>query len=349
MKYKKLGRTDIDVSTICLGTMTFGEQNNQEDGFEQMDYALDQGVNFFDTAELYSIPARERTYGKTEEIVGNWISERSNRDKVIIASKISGARCDWIRGGSDISAKTVLEAVEGSLTRLKTDYIDLYQLHWPNRNVPTFSNYYGFTPEVNDYNKERDDFNDILESLDQLVKSGKIRHAGLSNETSWGALEFLKISENKQWPRMASIQNEYSLVCRKAEGDLSEVCLAEDIGILAYSPLAWGYLTGKYMNGAIPPKSRLTIDGASDFMTYRATSSCLAAVDEYYGVAKKHNLDFAQMSLAFVNSKPFVTSNIIGATTMDQLKSNISSVDIVLTQDVIDEIEVVRKKYPIPY
>ena len=248
MNYKKLGNTDLDVSTICLGTMTWGEQNTQDEGFEQMDYALEQGVNFWDTAELYAIPAKKKTYGRTEEIIGNWFKSRNKRDEVILATKISGPGLSWIRGGGNqFDKKNLNEAVNKSLERLKTDYIDLYQLHWPERK----SNYFGRLGYDHKDEDEWNDFNEILESLSEIIKSGKIRYVGLSNETSWGLSKFLEISKNKNLPRMMSVQNPYSLLNRTYEIGLAEISVRERSGLLAYSPLAGGFLSGKYRQNKI--------------------------------------------------------------------------------------------------
>lgn len=347
MEYRKLGRTDIDVSLICLGTMTWGVQNTQDEGFEQMDYALERGVNFFDTAEMYAVPPTAETYGKTETVIGNWFAARKNRDKVILATKIAGAGLAWVRGGQNtINRENILQAVESSLARLQTDYIDLYQLHWPNRPFPHFSNHWTFMPTDVDPSEVEANFIEVLETLDELVKQGKIRHIGLSNETSWGTLKYLRLAEEKGLPRMASIQNEYSLMCRIFEPDLAEVALHEDVGLLAWSPLATGLLTGKYANGNRPEGSRWTLTANQ---SARDTKQAHAAVDAYLAVAAKHGLDPAQMALAFVNEKPFVTANIIGATTMAQLKTNIDSIDIKLSDAVKADIQAVYKDFTRPY
>jgi aryl-alcohol dehydrogenase-like predicted oxidoreductase len=293
MQFKKLGRTDIDVSILCLGTMTWGEQNTEAEGHEQMDYAVEKGINFFDTAELYSIPPKENTYGRTEEIIGTWFKERKNREDIILASKVAGPGLPWIRGENNkLDKDNIFAAIEESLKRLQTDYIDLYQLHWPNR----------------------------LETLDELIKQGKIRHAGLSNETSWGTMKYLKLSEEKNLPRMVSIQNEYSLTCRIFEPDLAEIAIHEDIGLLAYSPLTAGAISGKYLDGRMPEGSRRSLDNRP---SQRATEIADNAIREYIAVAKRNNLDVCQMAIAFVNSRAFF--------------------------NVINEINDVYKKYPRPY
>jgi aryl-alcohol dehydrogenase-like predicted oxidoreductase len=343
MNYRKLGNTDIDVSTICLGTMTWGEQNTQEEGFEQMDFALEKGVNFWDTAELYAIPPKESTYGKTEEVIGNWFEKTKKRDKVILATKVAGPGLSWIRGGGNqYDKKNLNEAVNESLKRLKTDYIDLYQLHWPERK----SNFFG---RLGYQHKDEDDWNkfeDILNSLDKIIQSGKIRYIGLSNETAWGLSKFLEVSRLKELPRMMSVQNPYSLLNRTYEVGLAEVSVREKSGLLAYSPLAFGYLTGKYRNGELPKESRMKLFG-DKFQRYKTKNGQLA-IEKYYEIANKNGLDFAQMSLKFCEVQPFVTSVIIGATTMEQLKTDIESVNVKLSDEVIKEINEVQKIYPNP-
>ncbi len=346
MIYKKLGKTDIDVSLICLGTMTWGRQNNQNQGYEQMDYAFEQGVNFFDTAEMYAVPPQPYTYGKTEEIIGSWFSKKKNRNKIILASKITGVGIPWVRGGNyKIDRKNLLLALEGSLKRLQTDYIDLYQLHWPNRGSYHFGQQWGYAPKF-DKNEVEDNFFEVLETLNDFVKAGKVRHVGLSNETAWGTMKWLRLSEEKNLPRMVSIQNEYSLLNRLFEMDLQEVSIAEDCGLLAWSPLGGGMISGKYLNGARPEGSRWSID---ERPLHRDNKESNAAVKSYIEVANKHGLDVCQMALSFVNSRDFVTSNIIGATNMEQLKNNIASVDLTLSKDVLDDIAKIYKKFPMVY
>ena len=342
MNYKKLGNTDLDVSTICLGTMTWGEQNTQEEGFEQMDYALDQGVNFWDTAELYAVPPRKETYGHTEVIIGNWFEKTKKRDQVILASKVAGPARNYLRNGENSFTGPNLEsALENSLKRLKTDYIDLYQLHWPERNVNNFGRL-NYTHKENNWNQ----FEDILGELNKYIDKGKIRYVGLSNETPWGVLNYLKISKEKNLPRMMSIQNPYSLLNRSYEIGLSEVSIREEIGCLAYSPLASGYLTGKYRNNNFPKGSRMERD--FDFWTRYRKPNTEKAIELYYEISNKYELDMSQMSLKFCEIQDFMTSVIIGATTMEQLKTNIESVNIKLTDDVIKEINNVQTIYPNP-
>jgi len=346
MRYRKLGTTNLDVSVICLGTMTWGRQNTESQGHEQMDYALDQGVNFFDTAELYAVPPNPETYGKTEEIIGTWFAERKNRDQVILASKIAGPGFPHIRDASPITGKTIREALDGSLKRLQTDYIDLYQLHWANRGHYHFSNYWNYDPNFNKAEVE-DNFMDVLQTLDDLIKAGKIRHIGLSDETAWGTMKYLELSDKHNLPRMQSIQNEYSLMCRVFEPELHEIAIAEQCGLLAWSPLATGMISGKYLDGARPEGSRWTL--LNDLDIQRDTEIGQNAVRTYMAIAEKHGLDVCQMALAFVNDRPFTTSNIIGATTMDQLKSNIASIDLTLTNEVLTDIDKIYRQFTRPY
>ena len=343
MEYRKLGRTDLDISLIGLGTMTWGLQNTQAEGFEQMDYALERGINFFDTAEMYAIPPSPSTYGTTESIIGNWFQARGSRDKVILASKIAGPGLDWIRDGKNhINKANILAAVESSLGRLKTDYIDLYQMHWPNRGSYHFGKTWDFAPEF-DPQAEEDNFLECLHVYQGLIKDGKIRHIGLSNETAWGMNKWLQLAEKHNLPRMASIQNEYSLLCRNFEPDLSEIALSEERGLLAWSPLTRGILSGKYLNGAQPEGARLTIETRVE---HRKSADVDAATAAYIDLAQRYNLDPCQMALAFVNRQKFVSSTLIGATTMAQLKSNIDSINVTLTDEVLDEIKVIRRQYP---
>ena len=344
MKFRRLGNTDLDVSLICLGTMTYGEQNTQKEGFEQMDYALEQGINFFDTAELYAIPPKEKTYGKTEEIIGNWFKEKKNRQKVILASKIAGPGLKWIRdGGEQFSEKKIEQAVDSSLKRLKTDYIDLYQLHWPERNT----NYFGdLDYEHNEKEKKWNNFENILRTLKNIIDKGKVRYIGLSNETPWGFSKFLDLSKSKKLPRIVSVQNPYSLINRTYEIGMSEISMRENAGLLAYSPLGIGYLTGKYMNKQIPKNSRLDLF-YENYPRYH-NQRTYDAVESYYSIAKKYNLSFAQLALSFVNSRDFVTSNIIGATKMDQLKENVESINLSLDENIINDINLVHENNPNP-
>jgi len=349
MKYRKLGTTDIDVSVICLGTMTWGEQNTQKDGFEQMDYAVERGINFFDTAEIYAVMPRKETYGKTEEIIGNWFKEKKNRDKIILTSKIaSKAENDlqWIREGSKnlgFDKKNMNSAIDASLKRLQTDYIDLYQLHWPERKVPKFGQ---LDFEYDPYDNQWTPIEEVLENLNVLIKEGKIRHIGLSNETPWGVMKFLQKAKEKNLPRMMSIQNVYNLVNRVFDIGNSEVSIREKCGLLAYSPLAGGRLSGKYINNKKPTNARYTL-WPHRFSRHN-TERGEIAIEKYVNLAKKYNIASATFANAFVNDKSFVTSNIIGATNMKQLKEDIDSIDLTLTKEMLEEIENIHLSDPNP-
>ncbi|MDH5184065.1 MAG: NADP(H)-dependent aldo-keto reductase [Gammaproteobacteria bacterium] len=345
MKFNKLGSSDIDVSAICLGTMTWGEQNTQAEAFEQMDYALDQGVNFFDTAELYSIPPQATTYGSTETIIGHWLQHRGKRDQIILASKIAGPGEGWVdhirNGRSRFDRQNIEAALDASLSRLQTDYIDLYQLHWPERKT----NFFG---TLGYQGKGDDDFTPIEETLQVLaeqIEKGKIRHIGLSNETAWGTMKFLQVAERMGLSRVVSIQNPYSLLNRSFEVGGAEVALREQVGLLAYSPLGFGVLSGKYLNGAKPEGARIT--KWPDYSRYMSEQA-VAATAEYAALAEKNSLSLAQMALAYVNSRPFVTANIIGATTMGQLKENIASIDVELSSEIVTGLELIHARYPYP-
>jgi len=343
MKYTTLPNTDIKVSKICLGTMTWGNQNTQDEGFAQMDFALNKGVNFFDTAELYPVPARKETYAETERIIGNWFAKTGNRDKVVLASKIAGTG-DYtahIRTNG-FSKEALNDAVNSSLKRLKTDYIDLYQLHWPERQTNTFG--------VRDYkynlnDKWEDNFNEILHNLDEIIKSGKIRQVGISNEKAWGTMRYLEESKTHHLPRMITVQNAYSLINRVFEGDMAEVAHREHIGLLAYSPMAFGVLSGKYIKGTATKDARLNV--YSHFSRYNSANAT-EATKRYLKIAEDYNMSLAQMALAFVNERPFVTSNIIGATNLKQLEENIDSINISLSDEVLKAINAVHAEIPNP-
>tara|TARA_B100000161_G_C33532551_1_gene406799 strand:- start:435 stop:1415 length:981 start_codon:yes stop_codon:yes gene_type:complete len=324
--------------------MTWGEQNTEQEGFEQMDFALDHGVNFWDTAELYSVPPRAETFGYTEKIIGNWFKKTKKRSSVILATKVAGPARDYLRNGENsFVGKNLDQAINGSLKRLKTDYIDLYQLHWPERNVNMFGRLgYKHDDNEDEWNK----IEDVLYELQKYIKSGKIRYIGLSNETPWGVSRFLQLSENFGLPRMMSIQNPYNLLNRSYEVGLAEISIRDKIGCLAYSPLATGYLTGKYRNGALPKGSRIDRDG--DFWTRYQKPNMEKAVEEYFKISKKYDVNFTKMSLKFCEIQPFMTSVIIGATTMEQLKENIESVNINLTSDLIKDLNEIQKIYPNP-
>lgn len=344
MKYTQLPHTTIEVSKICLGTMTWGKQNTEEEGHEQMDYALEQGVNFFDVAELYPVPAKAELYGDTEKIIGSWFKKTGNRDKVVLASKIAGNGdyTKFIRT-TGFSRESIINAVEGSLERLQTDYIDLYQLHWPERNT----NYFGKRGYEHDISDHWDDnFHQVLETLRDLIREGKIRHVGISNETPWGTMRYLEESKvHATLPRTITIQNPYSLLNRLFEVGLSEIAIRERIGLLAYSPLGFGALSGKYLGGRMPEGSRVAL-----FPNYNRYNGEIAtmATQKYYELAQANDLSLAQMSLAFVNTRPFVTSNIIGATSLKQLTENIASIDVALSEDVLKGIEAIHNQIPNP-
>jgi aryl-alcohol dehydrogenase-like predicted oxidoreductase len=343
MKYKKLGTTDLDVSFICLGTMTWGTQNSEKDAFEQMDYSVSKGINFFDTAELYSVPPNAESYGKTEKMIGNWFEKRKNREKIILASKVAGPRCDWIRNGkNNYNEKNLGEAIDESLKRLKTDYIDLYQLHWPERST----NCFGIREfNISEEEKEWNSFESILQALDKYIKSGKIRHIGISNETPYGLSKYLELSKSKNLPRVMSVQNPYSLVNRTYEIGMSEISIRDRCGLLVYYPLAAGALSGKYRGGQMPKNSRMALFKGWERMI---NPLAMKAYDEYYKLAKDNNMTMVQLAQSFVNSRPFVTSNIIGATTMEQLKENIESINIELTDEIMKKINLIHNNNPNP-
>lgn len=344
MQYTTLGTTDLKVSKICLGTMTFGRQNTEQEGHEQMDYALDNDVNFFDTAEMYAVPASQATQGKTEEIIGTWFKSRQNRDKVILATKVTGPSdsMTYIRNPLRFDKASINAAINGSLKRLQTDYIDLYQLHWPERPVNSFS--------IRSYpagqeDKWEDNFVEVLTTLKELIDAGKIRHFGISNETPWGTMRLLHLADKHNLPRPMSIQNPYSLLNRTFEYGLSEIAMQEKVGLLAYSPLGFGMLTGKYHKGNPPADGRITI-----FKNYKRYSSeqSRTATAKYMEIAEKYNVSMAHLALAFINSRPFTTANIIGATKMWQLKENINSIHVELPKEALQEIETVYHAIPNP-
>ncbi|WP_299054907.1 aldo/keto reductase [uncultured Polaribacter sp.] len=344
MKYTTLPTTEIKVSKICLGTMTWGNQNTQEEAFEQMDYALAQGVNFWDTAELYPVPATPETYADTERIIGNWFAKTGNREKVVLASKIAGGGdyTKHIRTGG-FTKENIKNAVEGSLKRLQTDYLDLYQIHWPSRGVNCFgTREYPFKTAT----KEAENHFEILETLNAYVKAGTIKAIGLSNETPWGTMKYLQAAEANNFARPVTIQNSYSMIHRAYEYGMSEVSLREDIGLLAYSPLAQGVLSGKYLDGNSPEGSRGNL--FPRFIARYMGDGSIEAVKKYNKIAQKNGITLTELSLAFINQLPFVTSNIIGATKMSQLKENINSININLSEDTLKEIEAVHAAIPNP-
>ena len=344
MIYSNIPGTDVKVSKICLGSMTWGNQNSEEEGHEQLDYALDKGVNFIDTAEMYPVPASPETQGRTSEIIGNWLEKRKNRDKVIIASKIVGRSSDYtahIRTNG-LQGNAIEEAVNAELKRLKTDYIDLYQIHWPER----ISNTFGVRDYVQHPEDEwQDNFKEVLHKLDSQVKAGKIRYVGLSNEKAWGTMRFMQESSQNNLPRMRTIQNAYSLLNRTFESDLAEVSHRENIGLLAYSPMAFGVLSGKYIKGTAADNARLKL--FPRFARY-SSEQCTLATKTYLKLAEANNLSLAQLSLAFVNQREFVCSNIIGATNLDQLKENIESINVKLSPELMAEINAIHDQIPNP-
>lgn len=345
MNMNPLGRTGMMVSEICLGTMTWGEQNTEAEGHEQMEYAVGEGVNFFDTAEMYStIPLRAETQGRTEEIIGSWFAASGKRNDIILATKMTGDGISWVRDGQGYTRAKVMEAVDGSLKRLKTDHIDLYQLHWPSRGSYHFRKHWSFDPSQQD-KAAAEDIHETLLGLDDAVRAGKIRAIGLSNESAWGTMRFLQLADRHGLPRVASIQNEYNLICRLFDTDLAEVAHHEDVGLVAFSPLAAGILSGKYQGGSIPDGSRRS---RVDDLGGRWNAKTEAATAAYLKVAQKHGLDPSQMAIAFCLSRPFMTAAIIGATTMDQLKTCVGAKDVRLSDDVLEDIAAVRQQHPMP-
>jgi aryl-alcohol dehydrogenase-like predicted oxidoreductase len=346
MQYRKLGKTNIDVSIICLGTMNWGEQNTEKDAHEQLDYAISQDVNFIDTAEMYPIPPHAETQGRTETYIGNWLKKTGKRKDLIIASKVAG-RSDntYIRNGETpcFDKKNIRIAIEGSLKRLQTDYIDLYQLHWPDRNT----NYFGKRGYVHDPDEKTVSIEETLEALLELIKEGKIRYIGVSNETAWGIMQYFRLHREKHLPRIQSIQNPYSLIMREYETALAEISIKEKLSLLVYSPLSFGVLTGKYLGGVKPKGSRFDYEKVRNVTRYNP-EHIQNTVKLYVDLAKKHGLDPAQMALAFVNSREFVTSTIIGATSLKQLKADIGSVDVKLSDEILEEIQKIHVQHPNP-
>ncbi len=348
MKYRNLGRTDVKVSEICLGTMTWGQQNSEKEACEQLDYAIDQGINFIDTAELYSIPPRSKTYGLTEQYIGNWLTKRGKRDDLIIASKIMGkSPMNWARPNkqpTDLTAAQVKYAVDESLKRLRTDYIDLYQVHWPSRTVNCFGR--RFMPLEID-KQQGVPLLETLQALGELVTQGKVRHVGLSNETAWGIMEYLRLAKEHDLPRVVSVQNAYSLLVRVFEMSTSEVAAREDVGLLAYSPLAGGYLSGKYLNGAKPKGSRMTLFGERFSSRYHE-QDMEACVQAYFDLAAKHDINPSQLAIAYTLRGNFVTSSIVGATSMEQLRIDIGAADVKLSDDLIKQILKIGERFRSP-
>jgi aryl-alcohol dehydrogenase-like predicted oxidoreductase len=349
VEYRKLGRSGISVSSICLGTMTWGQQNTEAEGHAQLDFALDRGINFIDTAEMYAVPPKPETQGSTERIIGSWLKARGNRDKVVLATKVSGRSTNpYIRPHSrhtELNRQQITFAVEASLKRLQTDYIDLYQLHWPDRPLPLFGEsgtLYRLPPPPQ---TPENAIEDTLGILNDFVKQGKIREVGLSNETPWGTMRFVQAWEKGAGPRMVSIQNAYNLLNRTFEMGLAEMAMREQIGLLAYSPLAQGYLTGKYQGGARPAGSRSVLFNRGQ--RYEKPGVAVA-IDKYIALAKECGLHPAQMALSFVTSRPFVTSNIIGATSLEQLKTNLDSRDLKMTPELEEKIDAIHHAHSNP-
>ena len=343
MQTRKLGKTDIDVTLICLGTMTWGEQNTEQEAFEQLDYAVAEGINFIDAAEMYPVPPRAETQGLTETYLGNWLARRGRRDDLVIASKVAGPGngLAYLRNGPRLTRDHVVEACDASLKRLQTDYIDLYQVHWPDRSTNFFGKLgYEHNPEENFTPIE-----ETLEALDGLVKAGKVRHIGLSNETPWGTMEYLRLAQENDWPRVASIQHPYNLLNRSFEVGMAEIAHREQAGLLAYSPLAFGMLSGKYLGGKWPEKARMTL--YERFSRYTSDRG-MEATRAYVELAKEHGLSPVQMALAYVNSRSFVTSNIIGATSMAQLRENIGSARVTLSPELQEAIETIHRDFTYP-
>jgi aryl-alcohol dehydrogenase-like predicted oxidoreductase len=348
MEYRRLGRSDIEVSIICLGSMTWGEQNSEAEGFAQMDLAVDRGINFIDTAEMYASPPRRETCGRSEEIIGNWLAARGGRDGIVLATKVTGPSdgLDYIRGEpTRLDRRQIAEAIEGSLRRLKTDYVDLYQLHWPDRPVKAFGQLGYEHNEGEEIPPEETPPEETLDALAELVRAGKARSVGLSNETPWGVMRFLALAEAGRGPRMVSIQNPYSLLNRSFETRLAEVALREDCGLLAYAPAAAGALTGKYLNGQRPEGARMTLF-PNNKRYFGAQGQ--AATGAYVDLARDEGLDPAQMALAYVLTRPFLTSAIVGATNLAQLENSIAAKDLVLSQEALNAIESIHKIYTYP-
>ncbi|EKO3974606.1 NADP(H)-dependent aldo-keto reductase [Vibrio fluvialis] len=342
MQYTKLPHSSLEISKLCLGTMTFGEQNTQAEAFSQLDYALERGINFIDTAEMYPVPPKAETQGKTEEFIGNWLEKSGKREKVVLATKVAGPRnVPYIRENMALDHRHIHQAIDDSLSRLKTDYIDLYQLHWPQRQTNTFGQLNYPYPDQ----QEEVTLIETLEALSDLVRMGKVRYIGVSNETPWGLMTYLRLAEKHDLPRMVSIQNPYNLLNRSFEVGLSEISHYEGVKLLAYSPMAFGVLSGKYLNGARPTGARCSL--FERFQRY-FTPQGLKATEAYVNLAREFGLDPAQMALAFVNRRPFVASNIIGATNLQQLKSNIDSLELELSEELLLKIQEIGTLYSNP-
>jgi len=338
MQLRPLGRTGLQVSQVGLGTMTWGRQNTESDAHEQLDYALSQGVNFIDAAEMYPVPPEAATQGRTEQYIGTWLKARRCRDRVVLATKVTGpAEFPWLRGGPRLTAAQVRQALEASLRRLQVESVDLYQVHWPDRNT----NYFGKLGYTEARDEQAVPIEETLGALADLVQAGKVRHVGISNETPWGLMEYLRLAQARGWPRAASIQNPYNLLNRSFEVGLAEFAHREQVPLLAYSPLAFGVLSGKYLDGARPAGARLTLFARFSRYTGAAAEG---AVRDYVALARRHGLDPAQMALAFVHSRPFTASTLVGATSLQQLRMNIAAAAIALPREVLDGIEAIHKR-----
>jgi len=347
MRFNNLGRTDVLVSELCLGSMTWGTQNSTQEGHDQIDMAMDHGVNFIDTAEVYPVnPMSAETAGRTEEIIGQWFAKTGRRNDVVIATKIAGAGQRYVREGVPITAATIRQAVEGSLKRLQTDVIDLYQLHWPNRGSYMFRQNWTYDPSKQDTNETLANMLEVLQEMQRQVDAGRVRHFGLSNESAWGTANWLRIARENGLPQVQSLQNEYSLLCRLFDLDLGELCHHEDISLLAFSPLATGLLSGKYAPQVTPPGTRRVL---SKSLGGRVTPRVWGAVDAYLNIARRHGLDPCQMALAWCNTRPFIGSSIFGASKMEQLEIALQATDVVLSSEVMDEISAAHKEHPMPY
>lgn len=350
MKKVKLGSSDLLVSEVCLGSMTWGSQNTEAEGHQQLDYAMQQGINFIDTAEVYAVPPKPETCGTTEQYIGTWLAQdKSRRDEIVLATKVAGKEVPWIRNGELISGKGIKKALEGSLKNLQTDYVDLYQLHWPNRPAPKFGQHWPQQLDFDsiDVEKEREEHLDILTTLGELVKEGKIRHIGLSDDTPWGINEYLRLAEIHDLPKMVSIQNEFNLLHLIDSPYVIETCVLNDVAYLPWSPLAGGALSGKYRNGALPANCRWTIEQRNGI--FRDTSQSHQAIEAYYDVASRHGLTLTQLSLAYVYQFKGVTSSIIGATSLEQLQEDVEAYKVVLTDEIMEEIDAVIKQFPVPF
>ena len=342
MQFNQLGKTNLQVSKICLGSMTFGEQNTEAEAHKQLDYAISQGINFIDTAEMYPVPPKENTQGRTEEYIGNWLNKFAQRDKVIIASKVAGpGMLPYLRNGPQLIPKQINQALEDSLKRLQTDYIDLYQIHWPARNT----NYFGKLGYQHDESEPSDHMEEAYACLVKAVEQGKVRHLGISNETAWGAMQYQRLAEKNSWPNMVSVQNPYNLLNRSYEISLAEISHREQMGLLAYSPLGFGVLTGKYLGGKKPKDGRITL---FERFTRYTNPEATIATQAYFDLANDLNISLTQMALAFVNSRPFITANIIGATNMQQLKENIASINVKLSDEALEKVEMIHQQQPNP-